>query len=155
MNMRIAIAVLSASLSVIWLMLMAERRLPFDVWMKPYWGDGFNPPSINFMIYSIFILFLCYSSFSLLSECKSEIIHKFVSLFCVLGRNTLYIWLYHLLIKSFIADRFPNLVKSSIGIRLLVFWIIVVLPVIKKQLIFGIFKFYDMYIRMEKERHVL
>lgn len=54
---RLVVMVFSLSLSAVWVVCMTEGRLPFDRWMSPYWGDGLNPPSVNLMVYSLFILF--------------------------------------------------------------------------------------------------
>lgn len=61
---------------------MSKDKLPFDTWMSPYWGSGHNPPSVNFMAYALFILFLCYSVFSLLSEYDCSVIFKTRKFIC-------------------------------------------------------------------------
>lgn len=133
---RVLITIACTGIAVLWVNLMTRGSLPFDGWMSLYWGSGFNPPSINFMVYSLFALFICYSVFSLLSELEQGWLQKIISGICFLGRNTLYIWLYHLVIKSFFSERFPDLHERNILIRLFVFCIIVILPAIVKQIVF-------------------
>lgn len=134
-NIRLFLMFISLAGSIVWISLMTEGRLPFDVWMSPYWGSGENPPSVNYMVYSLLILFLCYSSFSLLSEWKNRIIGKLMEMLCLFGKNTLYIWLYHLLIITFIVHKFPQLIESNVLIRLLGGAMSIILPTVIKILI--------------------
>lgn len=144
---RLIIVVLSSILSVVWVLQMSKGVLPFDRWMSPYWDTGFNPPSVNFMTYSLFILFLCYSVFTLLGEYEGSVVaHRFVKLLCFLGKNTLYIWLYHLYVSSFLANKFPNLAGKNFFVRIIVFLTIITLPAILKQFVEMFFKFYQRHI---------
>lgn len=145
-KIRRAMMGVSLILSIVWVCFMAEGRLPFDRWMSPYWGDGFNPPSVNFMVYSLLVLYLCYCFFSLLGESGSSIAGKFIEILCFFGRNTLYIWLYHLLVKTFIAEKFPDMRGSNILVRLLVFGLIITLPAVMKQLVDMLLKFYEVHV---------
>lgn len=129
---RLFITLVCTGASVLWVALMTKRKLPFDSWMSPYWGAGFNPPSISFMVYSLFVLFICYGVFSLLSESK---IQKIIFIICFMGKNTLYIWLYHLLVRDFFIKKFSDLLSRNILIRLIVFCIIIILPVIVKLVV--------------------
>lgn len=119
---------------------MTKGTLPFDGWMSSYWGKGFNPPSINFMVYSLLVLFICYGAFSLLLESKLQ---KIVLCISRLGKNTLYIWLYHLLIINFFKNKVPDLLSQNVMIRLMVFCVMVILPVIIKQIICLSVNFYN------------
>lgn len=144
---RLMIALLSLGFSIIWVLMMSQGRLPFDRWMSQYWGEGFNPPSVNLMIYSMFILFLCYSVFSLLSEYnRFAVLRKFLDICCFLGKNTLYIWLYHLYVKTFLVNRFPDLKEGGVLVRIVVLGVIVMFPAVLKQLIVEFLKLYDKYV---------
>lgn len=149
-KLRLAIMTLCLGLAIVWVFLMTEGRLPFDRWMRSYWGDGFNPPSVNFMVYSLFVLFFCYCAFSILCESDNSIVGKCIESICFFGRNTLYIWLYHLVIKAFIVDIFPNLKEGSVLVRLLMFGLIVALPAIMKQLADTFLKYYIEHIDKQK-----
>lgn len=144
------IMMLSFGVSIVWVAFMIEDRLPFDRWMSPYWGDGSSPASVNCMVYSLVVLLFCYCFFALLYESKSSIIRKIVAVFSFYGRNTLYIWLYHLIIKNIVAEKFSNMGERGAGIRILMFGLIISLPVIMKQSTDTLQNFYEMQIKQKK-----
>lgn len=134
-NKRLFIGFCCSILAAMWVWLMTIGRLPFDDWMSLYWGGGFNPPSINFMVYASLVLLICYSFFSLLSDLEYKATRKLIGLLVFFGKNTLYIWLYHFLIISYFVEHFPDLRDSNIAIRIVVFGIIVTMPAIIKKII--------------------
>lgn len=136
---RMLITFFCTVMAILWVCLMTDGKLPFDRWMSPYWGYGFNPPSINFMVYSLLVLFICYGVFSLLYESGYKATQKVIALGSFLGRNTLYIWLYHLLVINVL---FPDVHNRSAVIRIIVFGLIIILPVIIKQLVYFVISFY-------------
>lgn len=98
--------------------------------MESYWGGGFNPPSVQFMIFSIITLFLFYSFFSLLEESNITILKALVKLFSTIGKYTLYTFMYHIMLRDFFMAHFPGLLERNVFMRIFVFIMIVVLPVI-------------------------
>lgn len=144
---RLIIVVFGFGLCIIWVWQMSKGILPFDVCMSPYWGDGFNPPSVNFMVYALIILFISYSVFSLVCEHNLFIVlRRFMNACSFIGRNTLYVWLYHLYVISFLANRFPSLGERNLLIRLLALIGIITFPVIVKQLLAEFKKVYSKHI---------
>lgn len=102
-----------------------------------------NPPSVNFMVYAIVVLFACYSVFSLLDETQFGFVKKNIEIFCFFGKNTIYIWLYHyLLVRNVIVARFPNMLEKNILVRVIVLIAIVTLPVIVKQFLLEGYRIY-------------
>lgn len=127
-------------LFVMWLLWwdgMCRGVLPFDGWLSSLWGAGFNPPSVHFMVFALITLFLCYAFFSLLDE-MSEIylIRWFVNGLSWIGRNTLYIFMYHLLagsIETYIFFRL-NIGLARIIPRICYFMGMLVIPVCAKEI---------------------
>lgn len=151
-NKRVLIAVICCGTSIVWILLMAEEILPFDRWMSPYWGAGFNPPSINLMIYSLLVLFVCYSVFSLLCKVQNKLVRRIVFIVSFFGKNTLYIWLYHLIVKSFFLKQFPDLFYQNLIFKAVIFCAIVAIPAIVKQVIYMFGEFcYDHLVCREDE----
>lgn len=120
---RVGMLGISVILSGTWIVLNTYHKLPFDNYLRTYWGDGFNPPSVSFMVYAMGMLFICYSFFSILEE--MGICNRIVSVLAIIGRNTLYIFMYHLVIRSVILTYFPQLSNNR-----LLYLIFVVIPMI-------------------------
>ena len=77
--------------------LMLDSKLPF--------GMGKNPPSITLVIWSLIILFFCCGFFSLLEQIK--IISVISSVCSIIGRHTLYIFLFHFFLLNNICIKLP------------------------------------------------
>lgn len=127
---KIIIFIFSLSAWIFWWLMCFYGKLPFDKWMESYWGGGFNPPSVQFMIFSIITLFLFYSFFSLLEESNITILKALVKLFSTIGKYTLYTFMYHIMLRDFFMAHFPGLLERNVFMRIFVFIMIVVLPVI-------------------------
>lgn len=127
---RILILCVSISGWIVWWLLGVYRKLPFDTWMEPYWGGGFNPPSVQFIVFSIITLFVLYSLFSLLEELSWKIAKKVVDSFAFLGKYTLYIFFYHLMVKDFIVANLPFVCENMWVMRVCVFIPMIIVPVI-------------------------
>ena len=97
--------------------------------MLAYWGDGLNPPSIELMVYALITLFLLFSVFTMVSNIQVSWLEKLVNMITLLGKNTLYTFMYHLLVRDVLLNLFPVL-NSNIWLRRgIVFWGMVILPV--------------------------
>ena len=107
-----------------------SKLLPFDKMVTSYWGYGFNPPSIHFMVFSIITLFLLYALFSMLESVKW--CSRVLSVLAFGGSNTLYIFMFHLLAKSVFVSIVPFVLKNVWIMRLTVFPAMIVLPVLGK-----------------------
>ena len=126
---RIFLLICSTLCWIFWWLMCSYGRLPFDEWLKPYYGDGFNPPSIEFMFFSIITLFMLYSIFSLLEERTQIIAQKIICICSLLGRYTLYIYMYHLLVKDVLITYFPFVYINKWILRVCVLTLMIVFPV--------------------------
>lgn len=120
----------SLSAAVIWGLMGVRGKLPFDRWLFAYWGEGYNPPSIRLMIYALIMLFLLYSLFATLNENENRIWKIVLKLLSVIGKYTLYIFMYHLWIRDRIVTYFPEVMEMNIWItRIAVFIPMLLFPV--------------------------
>ena len=126
------IILLTATITwIMWLLLMTYKKLPFDQWMLPYWGNGLNPPSVELMVYALITLVMLFAVFTLAENMNNKIAGKIIDTLSFLGRNTFYIFMYHLLVKDMLLNFFPILINSNIWLRRwFVFCPMIVLPAI-------------------------
>ena len=110
---------------IVWWWAKTCEYLPFDRYMKPYWGTGFNPPGINSIIFGFITLAFLYSLFSLMDSWRINIVTRLVRFLSFLGRNTIYTFLYHLLVRD-ILFRITPLAKYGYPVK----WICVYCPMI-------------------------
>lgn len=91
-----------------------DARLPF--------GDGINPPGLSTFIMAMLVCIFCYAFFSLFEGIKiTAPIIKYCSL---LGRHTLYIYLYHKLILDQLL--MPHIQIGNIWIKRCVYMILMI-----------------------------
>lgn len=134
---RLILAVILAIGWLLWWTGMCRGVLPFDRWLSRWWGAGFNPPGVNFMVFALITLFFCYAFFSLLDEIREIAPVKwFMNGLTWIGGNTLHIFLYHLLAGSI---EFYVFTKLGVGLdgmvsRICYFTGMLVLPVVAKEL---------------------
>lgn len=126
---------ISLPLWCLWIYLMKNNLLPFDTILSPYFGNGFSPPSFNLVIFGILSMFLFYAFFSLLEMCPVVPVKKGLQIIALLGKNTLYVFMYHLLIKDAISRFIPNMLSQPKFIRFVVFLLIITLPILVKLII--------------------
>lgn len=124
----------SAPLWVCWVFLMKHQILPIDDFLSPLFGPGFNPPSFEFVVFAILSLFLFYSLFSLLERSNTYIISKTVKVISTLGKYTLYIFMYHILIRDMIVRLIPNISACPVLVRGVALLTIVNLPAVLAML---------------------
>lgn len=136
-KMRIIMLIASALCWGVWGLLMNRGIIDIDKRIEKYWGNGFNPPSVEFMVFAIISLILCYSLFSLLEESNIVLFEKIFGFMSWLGKYTLYVFMYHLTIRSAVLRCFPNITKY-INIYRFVFVLMIIIPAIA---VYGIGKF--------------
>ena len=71
-------------------------KLQLDVYFP--FGSGFNPPGISLIVYGILVVWASCSLFTLMKDCKIKWINKLVQWIGNMGRYSLYIFLYHLVV---------------------------------------------------------
>ena len=111
------LAVLACGATIGWWQFIANDTCHIDS-LIPY-GDGYNPPSISFGIYSLLVALTLYFVEMLLLHFPNSIPMKIMSSIAVLGKHTLYIFLYH---SFFIQVIFPNFFAKT-GIVIDNIWI--------------------------------
>lgn len=89
-----------------WAFLLALGRLPFDSWLSPWFGDYFSPPTLSIIVSALLMCFACCSFFTLLEKYGWG--KGFVKACCYAGRDTLYIFMYHLLVRDLVLGLVPD-----------------------------------------------
>ena len=125
---RIIMLLVSGIAWFLWWRMMCNGMLSIDRYLVPYWGKGFNPPSMQGIIYALIILIFTYSFFTLLDEHKRA--KSLIDIFSLIGQNTLYIFMYHLMVKDVILSLLPFIRKNIWAMRLCIFIPMIVLPVL-------------------------
>ncbi len=101
-------------------------------------GKGFNPPSISILILAVIVLCFAFGIFTLLERYKyTAVISNMVAW---IGKHTLYIFLYHMLLLIFVLERhtFENInIKRIVYLSAMIF-----VPIFIKYIIFFVKKFY-------------
>lgn len=121
-NRRCTILLCSSVLWIFgWQMLYRGKTAFLDQRVEKYWGIGFNPPSIQGISFGLITLFLLYALFTLLEELDFRWINCIMSVFAFLGRNTLYTFMYHLLVRDFVRNTFPVIQTNVWILRICVF----------------------------------
>lgn len=104
-------------------------NLVIDKVLSPYWGEGINPPSIQAMLLAMAVFIGCYAFFTLLVEVNCNMIKYLLRILEIVGQNTLYVFLYHLLVRDILRKLLSNYI-SIWFIRVLIFISMITLPVI-------------------------
>lgn len=126
---------ISIILWIVWWRLYCLGKLPFDVWLSAYWGNGFNPPSINAMVFSIISLFVFYSAFCLFEDYGKQVGRCIVNILSFIGQYTLYIFMYHLLVRDIVLTLFPQVQSNIWLMRFAIFIPMLLAPVLIAWLI--------------------
>lgn len=113
----------------VWLYLDEHSLFLLDDVLKQFLGNGINPPGIQLIIFSLITVFLLYIVFSLLEEGQSKVGGIIVKFFSFLGKFTLYIYMYHLLIRDFIFEKLVGITDNIWLLRIFVFIPMIIVPV--------------------------
>ena len=116
----------SIILWLLWWSLRCMALLPIDRMMISWWGDGFNPPSIELMIFAYITLLICWSGIKLIEN--RVFFGKIVNIMAMGGRYTFYIFMYHLLVRDIMIQYFPIITKNIWLLRVGTFIPMIILP---------------------------
>lgn len=141
----ILIGIVSAVLWFIWSVGIATYKLPFDIWLRPVLGYGDNPPSLNYIVFALLTLTICYAFIELLSGIDNTVVKKLLSVITCLGNNTLEIFLYHFAIMKLATEFFPVFTLNVWLARLVLFPAMVLLAPAVKYVFLKIIKCNDRY----------
>lgn len=114
--------IICSALTIMWWNFISIDNLQIDLYL-PY-GDGFNPPSISLGLYAIFMACTIYLLGKVLNE--SAPFKKVFESVSVLGRHTLYIFLYHCMFLDFTFPHFfarTGIVVSNIWLLRIVYFL--------------------------------
>lgn len=89
-------------------------------------GEGLNPPGLFISVYSVLVLMVCYAFFTIVESISVTFIKKIIICISILGRNSLYIYMYHLLIRKIIFGLFPGVANNLMMLRFIVFPLMIV-----------------------------
>jgi len=89
---------ITAGLTILWYSFILRNRFHVDTYF-PY-GNGFNPPSISLITYAILVGFMIYNLEKVVS--LNSISLRIFRMISGIGKHTLYIFLYHIICKSFL-----------------------------------------------------
>lgn len=119
---------------IVWWVLSGLNLLPFDKWLRDLWGNGVNPPSLNVILFAIITLLLAYSVFESLSLHQSKWIQNVLKALSVIGKATLYIFMYHMLVLDILWDR--EFYEESLLIRqVITIPLLIIVPILIQYVI--------------------
>ena len=126
---RLFVLCLALCLWIVWWRELSNNSLPFDRRIEKFWGAGFNPPSFNFIFFAIITMYLCYALFSLMERWRVSMF--IVKALAILGKNTLYVFMYHILIQGIIIRQFSDMAKRNIWLyRFFMYSSMLLIPVV-------------------------
>lgn len=135
-KLKIILFFISLILLLTWGYLYINKLLPFDNYVVNFFGNGINPPSINSSIYALLILFVVYFGISTLEQANNKLLKALLSVFSFIGQGTLYIFLYHMLLKEILGllNFYPlgSMIKSIIYICILIFVPVILMKIFSK-----------------------
>lgn len=127
---KVAILAVSAPAWIAWWLLSGKGILPYNWLCAPFWGNGFNPPGLTLMVFSMITLFLLYAMFSLLTESKRASLKRLSVFIITAGRYSLFVFMYHILVRNLLSRYFPALLDNMWLARFFVFIPMIVLPIL-------------------------
>lgn len=126
---------LFGGLWIVWFFLDVYSIIPLDKMFEQFIGIGVNPPGIQLILFSVITMFFLYSLFSLLEEEKTKLGKIVVNIFSLLGKYTLYVYMYHLLVRDFILEKITHITSNIWMLRVFVFVPMVFLPMLVVHLL--------------------
>jgi len=124
----VPILVVSSAGWLVWLMLMVTNRLHLDALLEPFFGPGFDPPSVQLITFTLLTFFVCYSLLSLVENSRFRLLRPIFSFLKLYGRFTLPVFLYHILLMNVLRHNFPSLVTRIFPRNVLGYLIVALMP---------------------------
>lgn len=97
---NLAVRIVLTALTLIWVYLYVVDILPFDRWLQPLWGRGGNPPGLEQMVYGLLVVLSLMAWFG---RCEDNL--YLLKPILWIGQNTLFIFMYHMLVLDILMDR--------------------------------------------------
>ena len=97
---NLAVRIVLTALTLIWVYLYVVDILPFDRWLQPLWGRGGNSPGLEQMVYGLLVVLSLMAWFG---RCEDNL--YLLKPILWIGQNTLFIFMYHMLVLDILMDR--------------------------------------------------
>ncbi len=96
-------------------------------------GGGINPPGVTLFVLAVLVLLVLYSFFLLLSNGHNKYGLKFAKFVGSIGKNSLYIFLYHRLILDYFLKIYVHI--NNMWIKRLIFLLCMIgIPIAGKKI---------------------
>lgn len=95
--------ILGICATVCWWLFISRDQLGID--QRVPFGNGFNPPSVSFMVYALLLALVLFST-ELTLRGSNPSVARVKKALGFLGRHTLYIFMYHRLFLDFVMEPF-------------------------------------------------
>ncbi len=92
---RYVIFIISLTATIIWFNIETNEMF------IELFGYGINPPGVEIIVFTMLILPCLYTGFTIIEKLPIKVILKPISF---IGRNTLYIYMYHILVRDFLQS---------------------------------------------------
>lgn len=104
--------IVCATMTIVWLLIIYKTHCYVDT-LIPF-GGGFNPPSICFSLYAILVLFTIYFTEKLCRNSCFKFMQSIYQKVSIIGKHTLYIFLYHKLILDILNNWYNSHISEMI-----------------------------------------
>ena len=107
--------------------LIFKHSLPIDRLLRPFWGNGDNPPSVAYIGFSLLTFILCYIVFNYMEQVKWTIVKIIEKCVVLIGDNTYSVFLYHLTLLKLMSSLCYG---NKLLMRAVVFPLLFIIPVL-------------------------
>ena|GEM_PF-512214 len=125
-HIRVAFMIISGMVLTLFLLFYLNNSFKIDSYVP--FGSGFNPPSVTLFTYSILIFLFLYSMITLTEQYR--IPNKIGNYVSIIGKNSLYIFLYHLLILQIMRQ---YIIENVLLLRVTYLSAMIIIPIILKH----------------------
>lgn len=126
-SLQFILSLIFIALTATWLVVRYFKYVAIDSYFVDYFGPGWNPPGVEQMVFAILILFGFGWLFIFLENLKVAFLTKILKVIAYIGKLTLFIFLYHLLVKQVLVT---YLQPTNQFVCFVIFVMIILLPVI-------------------------
>lgn len=141
-------------ISILWViqLLLNYYKLDYiDRFLVAYWGGGFNPPSLQLIVFGLTTFYLMHALFYPLEISRHKIGNCTIKAFVWVGRSTMYIFLYHLLVKDVLARMLVPVLSNIWLLRVCIFPSMIIFPVLIVKCIQDLCRKYKLFQTHTKE----
>lgn len=107
--------------------------LPIDESLTAFFGQGINPAGIEMMFLTIATFLLIHAVFSFLENFSWA--KKLIKILTIIGKNTLYIYMYHILIRDIFQNLICQFTNNTAILTLTIYLPMLIIPVVLAEFI--------------------